>query len=166
MDRNCNISKMQNEFLKQTVHCNNVHNLCCIYSLRIMDMSIMLQHSWTPCLVDGRVSSVQSGSAGHHSQKCSLPAGECAGFQSNQTAPTNFTNQHAINQTEKNKSAGAEFGWNLNLHIFQGTGLDTTGLEETQQHTSMIRVLSMYNDALNVKSSTLKLLLSALHEHC
>lgn len=67
----------------------------------------MLQHSWTPCLVDERVSSVQSGSAGHHSQKCSLAAVECAGFQYNQTTPTNFTNQHAFNQTE-NKSVGVE----------------------------------------------------------
>lgn len=74
----------------------------------MMGINIMLLHSWTPCLVDERVCSVQSGCAGHHSQKCPLPAVECAGFQCNQTAPTNFTNQHAFIQTE-NKSVGVEF---------------------------------------------------------
>lgn len=92
-------------------------------------MRIMIQHSSTPFLADGRVSAVQSGSTGHHSNKCSLPVVECAGFQSNQISPTNFTNQHAFNQTERSKlmkSAGVEFGCNLNMHIFQGTGVDTT----------------------------------------
>lgn len=73
-------------------------------------MGIMSQHSWTSCLADGRVSAMQSGSAGHDSHKCSPPVVEGAGFQSNQTSPTNFTNQHAFNQTERNKSAGVEFG--------------------------------------------------------
>lgn len=109
------------------------------------DMCIVLRHSWTTCLADGRVSAVLSGSAWHHSHKCSLPVVECAGFQSNQTSPTNFTNQHVFNQTEKNKSAGVEFGLNWNLHIFQGAGLDPIGIEEAWQHTSVIHGVSLYN---------------------
>lgn len=101
-----------------------------------MDMSVMYQHSPTPCLADGRVFAVQN------MIHTILPVVQCAGF--NQTSPTNFNNQQAFNQTERNKSAGVEFGWNLNLHIFRGTGLDTSGLEETWQHTSLCRALSMY----------------------
>lgn len=33
----------------------------------------------------------------------------------------------------------------VNLHIFQGAGLDRTGLEEAWQHTSVNRAVSMYN---------------------
>lgn len=35
----------------------SIYILCCICSLclRIMDMSIMLQHSWAPCLAAGRI---------------------------------------------------------------------------------------------------------------
>lgn len=51
--------------------------------------------------------------------------------QINPSSPTNFTNQHAFNQTERNKSARVECGWMLSLRIFQNTGLDTSGLEET-----------------------------------
>lgn len=61
--------------------------------------------------------------------KCFLPVVEYVGFQSNQISPTNFSNQHAFNQTERSKlveSARVEFGFILNMHIFQGTGVDTT----------------------------------------
>lgn len=98
-------------------------------------MTVMLQLS---CLAAGGMSAVQYGSAGHHSLKC------VRRFSIQSNLRVNFTKQHAFNQTERNKSAAVEFGWILSLRIFQGTGLDTTGLEETwRQHTPLIRALSM-----------------------
>lgn len=121
----------------------------------------MLQHSWTPCLADGRGSAVQSGTAGHHSQNCSLAVAECAGFQSNQTSPTNFNNWHAFSQTERNKSAGVEFGWNFKTAYLAG---HSTG---QHQHGSSAQWSESYPctmDALNVKFSTLKSRVCSLPE--
>lgn len=48
------------------------HVFCCICSLswRMMDMGKMLRHSQAPCLAAGRVSAMQSASAGHQSLEC------------------------------------------------------------------------------------------------
>lgn len=87
--------------------CRVAYSLC----LSMKDMSMVLQHSWAPCSAAWRQLAVQSGSAGHHSP----PKMRVQGFriQSKPYPLIFFTNQRALNQTERKNTAGVEFGWNF-----------------------------------------------------
>lgn len=120
--------------------CRVAYSLC----LSMKDMSMVLQHSWAPCSAAWRQLAVQSGSAGHHSP----PKMRVQGFSNPiKTLPANFFLLISVPSTRQ--SGKIQLVLNLagilkNLHIFQGAALDTTGLEETWQHTPLIRALSMY----------------------